>query len=546
MLFALLLGATTPQAHSDLAQLELKTHIVSLSVLRQGVALVVREGRVEPGSHQYKLDFLPDALNGSFWYGSPEGVQVGDVKTKLRFVNDNREVASLEDVLANNVGREVDFFAYTYLPSGTVQNEYKGKLTDYNASRNTCSFLLSDGFLFQLGVNQISRIDTKGLILSSKTKRPVQEIDFDSTSDKAGAVDFATLEPQATWTGSYLVDLNDPYVASIVSKAQLAVAGLTLDDADVQVVSGNPVLREIGKYDLASGIGGLAAFMNGDQSSFFQYRLSNRDPYDFLGMPQNPSGVALDSELGANLNIRRDYNGFGRGGGGGGGAYEAQSFNSAPAQTTGTEKVEDLYGFPLGKVAMQPGDRLSRVMFRVQSPYQRLYKWTVGRANPYGQANGVPDQSDVVEKIIKIKNDSKMPWPTGSAMLVEKHVPLGQVDMDFVPIGKFAELRLGEVSDIPTRSKVNELSRASVVVRGANMTLVSSQTTLSVENTRSEPIEMEIVYELTGTIDDPGGAQVESISARGNAYNPENLLTWTFTLKPGESKQFVVKFKANS
>lgn len=538
------LGMVPAVVQGDLAKVELNSRVVSASVLRQGLALVVREVRVPAGRGKYKLDALPDALDGSFWYGSPDGVTVDDVVTKLRYVERTASSApTITDLLAANVGKRIHFFVS--VSRGTNQEprlqEYRAVLSSFTPP-NTLTFKTDDGYLFY-PPGSIVKLDTNGL----KTKAgsvPVEEIDFTSDAKHPGRIDFATLENDAAWTGSYLVSLDSPSSASVVSKAQLALGGIKFDNTDVQVVTGSPTLPEIVKFDLASGFGSLNAYLKNNQEAYRRYRNVNRDPYTYLATYFNQGYGAQSAYI-----TYDPYLGGGFGGGGSGNivianADDAQVYSQAPRQETPSIQVEDLFGFPLGHVSLEPGDRLTRVMFRTDASYKRLYRWMLTHPvnNPYRQPEKPVNQ---VDKIIKLANTSGKPWPTGAAMVVENNVPLGQVPMRFTSAGKSAELVLGTVNDIPTSESVKEISRARTEVRSTVLTAVSSEATLTVENTRKEDLPFEISYQLSGQVTDAGGGQLEQLSAMLNGFNPESLITWNFVLKPGESRTFVVKFITN-
>jgi hypothetical protein len=544
MLFVGLLAGQAAQAEAP--KTELKSRVVSASILRQGVVLVVREVQVPAGRKTFKLDALPDALDGSFWYGSPDGVVVNDVETKLRFEDGPAvEVRGIPQILQANVGKRIHFFttAPSYNSQPPVTTEYHAVLVDFPMQAyGGPTFKSDDGYLFNPG--QISKLDTRGLTTKTTRQRPVQQIDFQVEASHAGHVDFATLENDAAWTGSYLVTLEDQHTASVVSKAQVAVGGLAFDNTDVQVVSGNPTLPDMVKFDLASGFGSLNAYLKNNQEGYRRYRLVNRDPYTLIASFFNQQNYQ---------NGQSAYVVAG-GMGGGGGLAEDQNlamdesgtvnYNNAPKQPTDTLKVEDLFGFPLGHVTLQPGDRLSRVMFRVPAGYERLYRWKLSHDinTPYRQEQKAMNE---VDKVVKVLNKSKQPWPTGTAMVVEKNIPLGQVELRFTPIGKAAELTLGTVNDIPTHESVRELSRKTTVIRNTGVTEITSEATLTVENTRSEDLPFEITYQLSGLVQDRGDGQLEQLSAMLDGFNPESLLTWTFDLKPGQVKTIVVRFTTN-
>jgi hypothetical protein len=546
----LAISATT-QSHAS-GPTELKSRVVSASVLKQGLALVVREVDVPSGRGTFKLDALPDALDGSFWYGSPDGVDVNDVTTKLRFKTKPVKASTIAELLNANLNHRIHFYEtesnWTVRGNETKLKEVYGVLVDVPQSNNYggvvggYTFRLDNGDLYSPGA--ITRLDTKGLKTTVNQGYPDEEIDFQVEAKHGGRVDFATLEPDAAWTDSYLVTLSTDSKAEVVSKAQLAVGGLKMANTEVQVVSGSPTLPERVKYDLAAGFGSLTAYLNNQQENYRRFRMVNRDPYVFI-----PTYFGQGSGFGQSAMFARDMAG-GRGFGGGGFGMQSAGeidepspvFGNQPRTTTATEKVEDLYGFPLGHVDLEPGDRLSRVMFRVESPYERLYRWNIVHdiQSPYVQQR----EESMVEKILQVKNTSELPWPSGSAMIVENNVPLGQVTMNFTPVGKSCELGLGEVTDIPVHQTVRELSRTNVEVRGNRLSEVTSEATLVVENTRKEDLPYEVSYQVSGKVVDGNGAQVEQLGT-SSVFNPESHMTWKFTLKAGETKQFTVKFKTN-
>jgi len=548
MLHALLLA--TVLSDTDLAVTELKSRVVSAAVLKQGLALVVREVVVPGKGRKFKLDAWPDALDGSFWYGSPDGVVIGDVQTKLRFKEASGRVAhSIAELLAANVGKRMHFFITTdqYTPKPQKEEIYATLETFPPPNQEPATFKMDDGFLRAIPIASIRKLDPKGLsVKGAPSQMPVQQIDFEVDPGKSGRVDFITLENTAAWTGSYLVNLQDQSTASVVSKAQLAVGGLKLDNTKVQVVSGSPVMPDVVKFDLASGFGSLNAYLKDNQEAYRRYRIVNRDPYTLIpslfDRQSNFNQSAYSSGSFAN-----SYGGVGGGLGGGGlGGFaptdELQMpYSPQPRQTTNPEQVEDLFGFPLGVVSMEPGDRLSRVMFRTQSSYDRLYRWTLVRRRAYLNQPAV--KTDKVAKLIKIKNTSDVPWPSGSALIVENGTPLAQVVMPFTSKGKIAPIEIGKADDIPISEKVREITREPIRIRSFDYTLVTNEETLTVENTRSDELPFEIVFEGSGTVLDAGGGTLELVGSNLDELDTFSRLTWSFKLKPGEIKTFVMKYK---
>ncbi|HSI71840.1 MAG TPA: hypothetical protein VK934_01575, partial [Fimbriimonas sp.] len=79
----------------------MKSRIVEASVFKSGLVMLTREVQIPAGEGLYKLDVLPEAIDGTFWYRSADGLTIGDVETKLR-IKDRQEkvkVSSMYDLL---------------------------------------------------------------------------------------------------------------------------------------------------------------------------------------------------------------------------------------------------------------------------------------------------------------------------------------------------------------------------------------------------------------------------------------------------------------
>lgn len=533
------------------ATVELKSRIVSASVFKPGIAMIVREVKVPAGKGKYKLDVLPDILDGSFWYGSNDGAVVGDVQTKLRIGEKSvkTEAKSIAEYLTSNEGKQVKL---TVANAKGGEDEVEGTIVSVSPQ---ITIKLANGHLRTVNIGSVVDLDPTGLSSAGEIKVPTvnEQIDFEVTASKPATVRFLTLENGAAWQGSYMVVLGDQD-AKITGKAQLVVGGLKFENTDVQVLAGLPALPKDTKFDLAAGVGSMVAWLRGAQEPYRALREGPRDPYTLIQSVLQQAQSRVRTTY-ADSSTFAGY-GFGGGGfGGGQGAYvgaigtadfDAQYSNSSQAQQERSAdeslaRVEDLYSYPLGKVSLDPGDRLTRILVDESAHYERLYRWEVSmvRSQPYDQ----PHERDRVVKLLRLQNRGKLPWTGGKALVMKDNNPLAETDMPFTAAGQDASLELGDVQDIPVNRTSKELRREQTTILGRYYNAVTVETTLTVENPRSEAITMEIRHDVGGEVLSAEGAEITVMGTALTSANKNSRVQWTITLKPGEKRQFTMTTK---
>lgn len=548
---AVLAGAPSPTV--------LKSRITNASVFKPGLVFIVREVQVPAGNGSYRVDFLPDALDGSFWY-SAKGVKVNQVETRIKIVEAEEAVkpVTVLDHLMANVGKNVSMLVTKYTNSPTRPNETErvvGTLVD--ASQNgQLTVKTADGGLRTLSSGSIQKLDLKGLtgMLKRKTKRADVAITFDAFGNTPGVVEFITLENGAAWTSSYMINLNNEADATVVGKAQIALGGIAFKDTDVSVVAGmpnmpsttnpdNPSERQVGRFDLASGFGSLVAYLRGSQEDYRQYRGVNIDPYALIPNLTNTyrSGFYYQSASYGPTSGGMAGGGYGLGG------HDATALTAMPepfGPSGGYDnrntfqnmaRVEDVFSYPVGKLTMAQGERITRLLFTNEANYKRIFRWELAETRRNYYEN--PNVTNRVSKILRVTNKTKTPWTAGKCMVTKDGTPLASIDMPFTAVGQDANLELGAVQDIITRRESKETGREQVTVLNREIrSAVTVEETLTVTNARIEPVEVEVQFTFEGTHVSSDSDSNRALGLMLNALNPQTRAVWTVKLKPGESK----------
>ncbi len=553
ILFCLLPLVTV--GHAAPTPVQLKSRIVEASVFKSGLVMLTREVTVPVGDGSYTLDVVPEASDGTFWYSSPDGLLVTDVTTTLR-MNDQKvklTAQTIGDYLAANIGQTVKLTCRT-IQYGSTNKETLEQIEGIvngppRGNTNSVPIKLSNGHLKNLALTSIEEIDTTGLKseLSKSVKTPDLRIQFRAQSEKPARLHFVTLEAGATWVGSYLVTLNPSRAATVIGKAQVALGRLSFDDTKVSAVAGQPYMVSNNRYDLNSGIGGLVNYLNGDQDQFLSYLQSSKDPFQLLPQMATEAAQATQWENGLGYGYDRDaYNysrfvgyGGGMGGGGGGGQVTYTNPSStrrelAPQATT--ERVESLFAYPIGKVSLQAGDRLSRILFSQSSTYENIFRWSAEVGNP-----------DVtVKNLLRIHNTGTVPWTGGQVFVTKGATPLAQLIMPFTSAGKAADLELANAQDIAAKKEEIVVSSDAIAMPNRPKLLLPRQLIevhMSVESSRMETATFEMTITVPGEVVDPNGGKVEKLLARPDGWNRSSRITWSFNLSPGEKREVRMQYR---
>ncbi|CAN5434015.1 hypothetical protein BH11ARM1_BH11ARM1_03850 [soil metagenome] len=512
----------------------LHSRITNASIFKSGLVYLTREVTVPAGKGDYCLDEVPTAIDGTFWYDSPDGLVLRDIRTHLDLTEkkESSPAKTVNDYLIANVGKKITVGIRVdkeiqYI-SGILNSL---EPVSYNASANV-TLKMSNGFLRTLSSSEIVALNVNGL--SDKVAKSVSGSNllmmFSTEIATPKRLRFVTIERGAAWTGSYLVTLDKQQKATIEGKAQVAVGGLKLETTKVTAIAGAANLPATTRYDLASGVGPLYAYLSTNQYQFTQYLKKTNDPFAML-----PTLVQQRQQWAG-----QGVGGFGGGMGGGGGLYRGGPAEDSPgiseglislASTPEANRVESLYAYPLGDLSLEPGDRLTRRLFKQDTNYESLFKWNADNANVK------------VDNVLRLTNDSKVPWTGGLTMVVKNEIPLAQVDMPFTSVGQHADLSLGLASDII-------VSRNDRVVRTEETSLEYyphlilrksvEEVSLQLQNTRDEAANVEITVGMTGEVTIDGGATVVQDRSLNDQFNLGHRGTWLITLQPGEKKQLTI------
>jgi hypothetical protein len=535
--------------------------------------MLVREATVPAGEHAFHLQQIPQALDNTFWYDSPDDAEISDLKTSLQLIP--FEVAGNASTIAQylrlNVGRHVEFKQKL---EGNVERLSGTEVALQDSASPTVTVLLADQTIREVNATTIVSLSTKGLVSKGHQHgvRATLRVDLRTRATRPSRIRFYSLEFGAAWTASYKVDLGDSD-ATVSAKAQVALGGLEFEDTKTQLVTGMPNLNRATKLDMTTGSASLTDWLNGNGAKDLGISPPETDPYERIAKMMvlaQENGYSYDPQTGlfrqrGGLNFGGFGGGGSQGGFGGGGrgltggqglvpdgidfisynpsdnslikGSEMQQRLTFVNQAIAAQRLEDLFTFPLDQVSLKPGEKLSRVLSRTASEATTHYIWDVDEFP--GSSQGAK-----IRRVLTLSNKSKGAWPTGAVLVTRENIPLAETEMPFTAIGKAADLELGTAEDLPKTQTIKETSReAQLMPDGSTNQLVTYEIELSVENTRNAIIPLDLRLNVLGDITQADGAILSPTNLVQSALNPSSEAVWHLKLEPGEKKTLKATYK---
>ncbi len=563
--------APATEQESLSSQLQLKTE--KMIVFKDGYVLVIRKGRGVTNERGELFTYeVPDsAVLGSFWAmptaGRLTSMVAGwadDSKTVSREFTCTTPLELLQANLGRNVqlrlntNREITGTVKEILGAGASQPVDEatlrafdiGAATPSSPNIHSISHLMSQpaGSHFVLHVEQGDLVlpvhavqDILAEELKTRITRTVTSTSrrkrLTFTMDEPGAAREITLmyfRPGVRWIPTYRVELAEADgkpLARIAMQAELLNEAEDVDDAPLDIVVGVPNFR----------------FRTLPSPLILEHTLRNtlaQAAPQLMGQMRNDFSNALYTQRAGEL--RRDA-AHANEVAGGGDVELPDSLTASGAQ--------DLFVYQLPPLRIKRGERAAVPIFQATAPYRSVYTWdlTVQRhgvdAAPSGSGIQSPlalAQNEVWHQL-ELQNNTKAPWTTGAAMLMQGMQPLAQELLTYTSPGDFC--RVPVTVSVETRGSYEEeeIGREPKALRwhSTDYMLIKKQGRLHLCNNKPEAIEVEITAKLAGRVTTashdgeitllPYNAQLWQNYQGHHEVNNSSIVRWKVRLAPGET-----------
>lgn len=518
----------------------LTTHIVSMGLFKNGLAVVRRTAEVE-GPGVYRVEDVPEPLHGTYWLESDAQVTTQVTQRDVEVPLSKAVPGNFQEDLA---GREVVVhFAEQGLPpaSGTVlkidpphgdaawnrryeQPSYYYGWEGYSARPVPAGggrFLLLKNKEGQLYIDpaKIAYLEAKGDAAVVRQRKAVLLLKVGESKQKKAVISITYLAKGMAWAPSYRVDISDPKTLLLKQSAVVKNELEPFADAQLQLISGFPSVH------FGHVVSPLAPTQT--WANFFQ-QLNQHFGRGNSAM----SNVATQQVVGFNRN-----------------APDSGIDLSALPSGEGV----DVHYQDVGRQSLEEGDSLALETASGKAAYDRIVEWLVpdtrqadGRYIEEYQRQSDPEKyEDSIWDSVRFRNPLSFPMTTAPAMVVADGKFNGQQMSYWVNPGEETTLHVTKALSVRSRSVEQEIDggRDIVYIGGLSFRKTTLEGTLQANNHRNESVTLVIRRCFSGDLVSADREPKTTLLEEGAGYvNKRNQLTWNLTLKPGEEVKLKYRY----
>ena len=485
--------------------------ITAVSMFKNGFAVVTRVATV-PSSGEILWRNPPGGSLGTVWITANNGVKIAEVVYTRVMVPHSRPATSIEEVLATNKGKTLNFLVANL--DGEKLSEIRAKL------------ISSDGTIVIIETPSGTRVLQKSWVVSIANAE--DKIIYDVKADAAhpalrikatpGAkIYMLGLQRGMTWAPAYNFDISDPKKLVGTGKATIINDLEEFNNVEVRLITGFPNVPFINILDPLTSGATMNQVMDGMMATG--------------GFGGGPGGAPITQNA-----MRRD---------GGRALSEGDVFAPFdPSQLAGFQ-AEDLFFYRQPAVSLKPGDRGYYVLFQMESEYEHIYTLDLPIGTSVSNISGSDEPLDVWHEL-KFKNKANLPLTTAPAITTQQGEILGQDTLKYLSPNAEGFLKITKALDVAADldEEVTDRQRNSMSREGYNYDLLTIKGTIPIVNRKTSDIKVRINRMVSGeAMTASDGGVITKLTTVINSINNTSRVLYTIDLKPGERKVLSYTYK---
>ncbi len=501
------------QAHSLSAQTQ-------ISAFKNGAAFVVKEIQVEANKGIATLEEIPQATFGTLWFYAPNN-NIKSANSQLKELKKKNEVYSLESVLMANVGKAAKITL-------KENKSYEGVI--FKMDKSMLVFQTVAGTWLSLSPSQVELVELKSqpnMDYEVKETTKVIEIEFSQAKAKQ-ELNLMYLQKGISWLPNYAIELKENNKAKLVLRATLLNDSEDIENANIDFVVGIPNFAYtylesplVSGQDMMSFINTLNTYSNQPQGSRAYANMRRGDI-----TTQSFANIAIDEEQ--------------------------DNFDFTPVELEG-EQAEDLFFYKAQNISLKKGGRGLYDVLVLDTEYEDIYEVNLTAStakNYYSSSYSTISPSNQVWHSIRLKNDSKLPWTTGTVLLTKQlnniSKPLSQDKLNYTPVGAKTKIKLTVSPSIVVKDSEKENSRLENRKKRDKVfyDLVTVESKIEIINYHNKDIILNIDRQIVGK---PTECNVKwennKVFNQYDLMNERYKVEWEIPLKKGESKEIIYQYE---
>jgi len=449
-----------------------------------------------------------EVLFGAIWFSTPENA-LKSISTFPREIETDTIAKSVMELVNANIGADVFVKLYGYeqaidakiysVNTDFVIFESKGKWISTNfAQIQTVEFKSKPKFTYKLkSTKKIFQIE----VLNSNSKQPV---------------DLFYMQKGITWSPNYYLKLIDD------KKARLTLQALLIND-----------IEDIKNTKLNFVVGVPSFEFSYVNSPIVSFQTMN----EFINSLNNKYSSTNSYYANSNLMAQTRFDNS---------ESISEPLNIIP---DGENSNEGLFFYKKENITLPKGGRAFYDIFETEIDYEQIYSVDIETNQKTSYYYSKPEKEEKKNKVwqsIKFKNNTKIPFTTGSIFVIKKsdgeYKPISQNTIFYTPVGLDATIKTTISPDIYVTDSEFEIERKENAIK--NFDLITIESIISINNYKDRDIDLNINRLITGELIkcDETWKTTSQLKA-DDGKNKDNKTKWDIKVKSGESKKITYTYK---
>jgi hypothetical protein len=332
-----------------------------------------------------------------------------------------------------------------------------------------------------------------------------------------------------SWVPSYHIEMVSENQAKIILRATLMNDLEDLESANMNLVVGVPNFAYTYLQSPLISTEGVLAFLN----------QLNRYSNQYSGSYNRPMGRAdITAQSFSNIMVNN----------------EVENTEDVPTLETEGKQAEDFFFYQLKNITLKKQGRIFQDILQHSTMYEHLYEVNIKANNTSSytyQNENATENNNLVNHAILIKNDSKLPWTTGTVLLTKAvdgvAQPISQDKLNYTPVSGKAKIPLSVVPDISVKDSEKEIDRKINIKQkdGYFYDLVTVEAKIDIKSFKNSAIELKVNRSFTGetlkcNIAWETKKQVDTGSYK---YSPYTSAEWKVKLEGGKTETIIYQYQ---
>lgn len=492
-----------------------------IAVFKNGTGFFIKTAKVDASTGSYTLTKTPEALFGTFWIAARDE-RIKTLHTTKEKGYETEDSKNVKNMLSGNIGKNVKIYVSTTLVA-------EGKIISVN---DEMVVIQTKDKWISREINYISSVEfleKPNFDFNKETESNQMVLEFEKAGKKT--IDMMYLQRGISWFPSYLVEISDEKEAVITLRSTLINDIEDLKNAEVEFVVGVPNFKYNYVKSPLCTPQTLESFISSLSGASYSYRgagyFDNSNALSNGIMSQQMSG---GEQYGGSI---------------------PEAFTLPEFEAEGNSE-EDLFFYNFKNINLKKGERATYELLHTKVPFEHIYEVILkpNTTSNYYYANSkgysFDDSDNKVWHSIKLNNTTKMPWTTGTAMVVKNQNgnirPISQDMMKYTPSQGKGFLKITISPDISVKDKEEETKRIEKSKKKDNYfyDLVTVEGIIKVKNYKKTDVKINVQRSVTGEMKECNIKwEVAKKLNSANYYNinATNDVTWELELKQGEEKE---------